>query len=118
MTMPYVHGYEPTEARRLQDQAATLVELLHSDTAYPEGKTVVEAGCGIGAQTVTLGRNSPKAPIRSVDKSEASLAAVELGRYASFADGERLWHDWGLHGDSNNVHGEGRTQQPDSRAAR
>ena len=84
MTMPYVHGYEPTEARRLQDQAATLVELLHSDTAYPEGNTVLEAGCGIGAQTVTLGRNSPKALITSVDKSEASLAAVSASAAAPF----------------------------------
>ena len=32
----------------------TLVELLHSDTAYPAGSQVLEAGCGVGAQTITL----------------------------------------------------------------
>ena len=74
MSQPYVHGYDPREARRLQDQASSLVELLHSDTAYPEGSTVLEAGCGVGAQTVTLARNSPKARITSIDISEASLA--------------------------------------------
>jgi hypothetical protein len=30
----YVHDYQPREAERLQDQAATLADLLHNDTAY------------------------------------------------------------------------------------
>ena len=74
MSDAYVHGYESRESRRLQDQASSLVELLHWDTAYPEGSRVLEAGCGIGAQTVTLARNSPNALITSIDVSEASLA--------------------------------------------
>ena len=74
MNGAYVHGYESRENRRLQDQASTLVELLHWDTAYSEGSRVLEAGCGVGAQTVTLASNSPKALITSIDVSEASLA--------------------------------------------
>ena len=74
MTRAYVHGYDPRESVRLQDQAMTLVELLHSDTAYPAGSAVLEAGCGVGAQTVTLAANSPGARITSVDISESSLA--------------------------------------------
>jgi ubiquinone/menaquinone biosynthesis C-methylase UbiE len=73
MNRAYVHGYNHRENIRLQDQAYTLVELLHSDTAYPAGSRVLEAGCGVGAQTVTLARNSPNALITSVDISEASL---------------------------------------------
>ena len=74
MTRPYVHGYDPRESRRLQDQASTLVKLLHSDTNYSEGSSVLEAGCGVGAQTVTLASNSPQASITSIDVSEASVA--------------------------------------------
>lgn len=74
MNGAYVHGYESRENRRLHDQASTLVELLHWDTAYSEGSRVLEAGCGVGAQTVTLASNSPKALITSIDVSEASLA--------------------------------------------
>src|SRR5450756_157925 len=74
MTSAYVHGYDPRENLRLQDQASTLVELLHSDTTYPEGSRVLEAGCGVGAQTITLASNSPKALITSIDVSEASVA--------------------------------------------
>ena len=73
MTSAYVHGYDSRENLRLQDQASTLVELLHSDTTYPEGSSVLEAGCGVGAQTITLSSNSPKALITSVDVSEASI---------------------------------------------
>jgi SAM-dependent methyltransferase len=74
MTRAYVHGYDRRESTRLQDQASTLVDLLHWDTAYPDGSAVLEAGCGTGAQTITLARNSPGARIVSVDISAASLA--------------------------------------------
>jgi SAM-dependent methyltransferase len=68
----YVHGYHPRENERLQDQAGTLVDLLHSDTAY-EG-SVLEVGCGVGAQTLTLAERSPRARITSIDVSADSVA--------------------------------------------
>lgn len=77
MNNAYVHGYDSRESRRLQDQASTLVELLHSDTSYPAGSRVLEAGCGVGAQTVTLAQNSPRALITSVDVSDTSVAEAE-----------------------------------------
>ena len=73
MNKAYVHGYDDRENIRLEDQASTLVELLHSDTSYPAGSRVLEAGCGVGAQTVTLARNSPGALITSVDISGTSV---------------------------------------------
>jgi len=73
MSDAYVHGYHPRESERLQDQAGTLVELLHSDTLYPADSMVLEAGCGVGAQTVTLARNSPGARITSIDISADSV---------------------------------------------
>ncbi|MDE2364453.1 MAG: methyltransferase domain-containing protein [Hyphomicrobiales bacterium] len=74
MTRAYVHGYDASEQQRLQDQAASLVDLLHSDTTYEAGALVLEAGCGVGAQTVTLAANSPHARIVSIDVSQPSLA--------------------------------------------
>ncbi len=73
----YVHGYSPRESKRLKDQAETLVELLHHDTIYPPHSRVLEAGCGIGAQTVTLSQNNPQAEITSIDISETSLAIAK-----------------------------------------
>ena len=93
----YVHGYDRREGDRLLDQAGALVDLLHSDTAYPPGSIVLEAGCGVGAQTIHLARNSPGARITSVDVSAdsvkeaksrvdaAGLTNVEFGQADIFA---------------------------------
>lgn len=77
MSEVYVHGYHPRENERLQDQAGALADLLHSDTSYPPGSAVLEAGCGVGAQTVTLAQRSPGARFMSVDLSTASLAEAK-----------------------------------------
>ena len=73
----YVHGYSARESERLADQAQTLTGLLHDDIRYPAGTRVLEAGCGIGAQTVILARNSPGALITSLDISEDSIKRAE-----------------------------------------
>ncbi|MBN2441588.1 MAG: hypothetical protein JXJ04_09575 [Spirochaetales bacterium] len=80
MKEQYVHGYNQKENIRLQDQASTLVELLHSDTIYPDGSKILEAGCGVGAQTITLARNNPNTAITSIDISPV------LHHYASLSE--------------------------------
>ena len=70
----YVHGYSVRESLRLQAQASTLEGLLHADTSFPAGSLVLEAGCGIAAQTVPLAKNSPEAQILAVDISATSLS--------------------------------------------
>jgi SAM-dependent methyltransferase len=75
--MDYVHGYSAEEGTRLTDQATTLTELLHADTRYPAGRLVLEAGCGVGAQTVILAANSPQAAFTSIDISGESLAEAQ-----------------------------------------
>jgi ubiquinone/menaquinone biosynthesis C-methylase UbiE len=77
--MSYVHGYSDREALRLNDQASTLRDLLHGDTHFPEGSTVLEAGCGVGAQTAILVANSPGARITSIDISRESLLQAAAG---------------------------------------
>jgi ubiquinone/menaquinone biosynthesis C-methylase UbiE len=84
----YVHGYDPRENSRLRDQAATLEELLHHDTCYPAGSRVLEAGCGVEAQTLILARNSPGAIITSIDISEKSIA--EAGKRLRAAGYENI----------------------------
>lgn len=72
-----MHGYTRREGERLVDQATALTEYLHSGTSFPAGGRVLEAGCGVGAQTVTLARNSPLAQITSIDISGESLAIAQ-----------------------------------------
>lgn len=84
-SLSYVHGYERRETERLRDQASALADLLHHDTSYPAGSRVLEAGCGVGAQTVELLRRSPGIRLlsvdidpRSLDAARASVAAADL----------------------------------------
>jgi ubiquinone/menaquinone biosynthesis C-methylase UbiE len=92
----YVHGYSEREGVRLLDQASTLADLLHDGTRYPAGSRVLEAGCGVGAQTVTLARNSPGARFTAIDLSAASLDAARARvraaslRNVSFAQADVL----------------------------
>ncbi|MEU9980290.1 methyltransferase domain-containing protein [Streptomyces sp. NPDC050856] len=88
----YVHGYSAYESQRLGDQADTLAGLLHADTAYPPGSRVLEVGCGVGAQTVHLARNSPGARLVAVDVSAASLELARA-RVAEHVPEARVeWH--------------------------
>ncbi len=82
MSKKYVHGYTERESVRLADQASTLTQILHWDTIYPAGSLVLEPGCGVGAQTVILAKNSPGAKFISVDKSEESLCIART-RFSS-----------------------------------
>ena len=86
MSIDYVHGYDAYEATRLTDQASTLDELLHDGTHFDVGSRVLEAGCGIGAQTRALLRNSPDARFTCVDISAASLAVAKERFAATGAD--------------------------------
>ncbi|MEV0226369.1 L-histidine N(alpha)-methyltransferase [Streptomyces sp. NPDC050704] len=88
----YVHGYSAHETRRLGDQADTLAELLHADTAYPAGSRVLEAGCGVGAQTVHLIGASPGAHFTAVDISATSLARARARVTAEFPAARVTWH--------------------------
>ena len=77
MNKKYVHGYAARESERLFDQATTLAKILHSDTVYPAGSNVLEAGCGVGAQTIILASNSPNAKFTAIDVSNESLRAAK-----------------------------------------
>lgn len=93
----YVHGYSTTEAQRLGDQADTLAELLHAGTAYPAGSRVLEAGCGVGAQTLHLLAGSPGVRLTAADISADSLAQARA-RVAAHAPGAQVtWHHGDLH---------------------
>jgi ubiquinone/menaquinone biosynthesis C-methylase UbiE len=83
----YVHGYSQVESGRLRDQANVLADLLHHDTRYPPGSRVLEAGCGIGAQTVILAGQSPRARITSVDLAARSLARARAAVEAAGLSG-------------------------------
>jgi ubiquinone/menaquinone biosynthesis C-methylase UbiE len=69
----YVHGYSDREASRLNDQAKTLDNIIHDDTIFEKNSFVLEAGCGVGAQTKIIATKNPDSKFVSVDLSEESI---------------------------------------------
>lgn len=74
--MAYVHGYTVRETQRLYEQAEILEDILHAGTGYRPGDAVLEAGCGVGAQTRLLVKRSHETVFTCIDISENSLAAA------------------------------------------
>ena len=73
MSVKYVHGYTEREARRLEDQANTVTELLHHDSFWSPGDLILEAGCGVGSQTKIVAAQNPESKFISIDISNESL---------------------------------------------
>jgi SAM-dependent methyltransferase len=73
----YVHGYSEREALRLKDQAATLDDIIHYDSLFPKDSLVLEAGCGVGAQTKIIATKNPDSNFISVDLSEDSVSEAK-----------------------------------------
>lgn len=69
----YVHGYSGRETLRLNDQADTLDDIIHNDTVFYKRSSVLEAGCGVGAQTKIIATKNPDSNFISVDLSEDSI---------------------------------------------
>lgn len=73
MKHQYVHGYSLSENQRLADQAMTLTGIIHHDSNFAPGAQVLEAGCGVGAQTVIVAAQNPDTFFTSIDISPASV---------------------------------------------
>jgi ubiquinone/menaquinone biosynthesis C-methylase UbiE len=73
----YVHGYSEREAKRLKDQANALDNLLHHDSTWNDGSLILEAGCGVGAQTKIIAPTNPGSKFISIDISRESVAQAE-----------------------------------------
>jgi len=73
----YVHGYSEREAQRLNDQANTIADLLHYDSVWPAGSMILEAGCGVGAQTQIIAPKNAQSQFVSIDISHESIAEAK-----------------------------------------
>ena len=77
------------ETGRLRNSAQALSGLLHENVRYPEGALVLEAPCGVGAQTGVLMANSPGARFVCMDISPVSVrAAAERSKAMGFVAGD------------------------------
>lgn len=73
----YIHGYSEMETQRLYDQANSIATFLHWDSKWEANSTILEAGCGVGAQTKIIAAQNPNCKFINVDISKKSLAVAQ-----------------------------------------
>jgi ubiquinone/menaquinone biosynthesis C-methylase UbiE len=84
----YLHGFTAGEQNRLVRQARFLEHRIHDRLPYRRSKSLVEIGCGVGAQTEILLRHFPDLHVTGVDRAKSNLdAARSRLSKLSWADG-------------------------------
>jgi SAM-dependent methyltransferase len=69
----YIHGFDPTEQKRLIHQAEFLEPYVYAGVDLDFKERLLEVGCGVGAQSKILLRRFPKIKIDALDISKAQL---------------------------------------------
>lgn len=88
----YIHSYTPAEQVRLLDQAEYLAPFHHPGLDFTGCRTVLEIGCGVGAQMALLLEAWPEARITGVDISPVQLATARQVLAGPLAAGRAELH--------------------------
>jgi len=72
----YLHGFTSGEQERLVRQARFLEHRVHDRLPFRRSKSLIEVGCGVGAQTEILLRHFPDLHVTGVDLAETNLKAA------------------------------------------
>ena len=91
--MSYIHSYSETERLRLLEQAEFLEKYLYPTISFGPGDSILEVGCGVGAQIRCMLRRFNPSKITGVDREssqvETALAnlpdEVQMGTVELFA---------------------------------
>ncbi|HVY68819.1 MAG TPA: class I SAM-dependent methyltransferase [Verrucomicrobiae bacterium] len=70
----YIHGYDPEEQGRLYRQARFLEPVVYETIDLTGIRSLLEVGCGVGAQTEILLGRTPGLRITGVDLAAAQVA--------------------------------------------
>jgi ubiquinone/menaquinone biosynthesis C-methylase UbiE len=77
MSAEYLHGFSEKEQKRLLHQAKFLENFVYSGLELPKKGTLLEVGCGVGAQTKIILKRCPQLKIDSVDLSSEQLSLAK-----------------------------------------
>lgn len=82
----YIHGFSEAEQKRLIEQNEVLAPYIYAKSDYSAVKHLVEIGCGVGAQMMTLLNRYPHLNITGLESSPKQLARakINLDHFPSF----------------------------------
>jgi ubiquinone/menaquinone biosynthesis C-methylase UbiE len=69
----YLHGYSDAEQDRLVSQSRFLEPWVYRDLAFAKARTLLEIGCGVGAQLAILRRRFPTLHLTGVDRAASQI---------------------------------------------
>ncbi|MGR9054087.1 MAG: methyltransferase domain-containing protein [Gammaproteobacteria bacterium] len=72
----YIHGFSATERARLIEQASILAPAIFNGMDLADCASVLEIGCGVGAQTKHLLQRWPHSTIHAFDRNRRHLSAA------------------------------------------
>ncbi|QGX40965.1 class I SAM-dependent methyltransferase [Permianibacter aggregans] len=88
-TSTYLHGYTPHEQQRLRQQAAMTEALIYQSVELRSVESLLEIGCGVGAQSEILLRRFPQLRLHGVDINEAQILQANANLAESTIDPAR-----------------------------
>lgn len=74
---PYIHGFSEKEQQRLREQSRFSEYEVYKNIDLSQVSTLLEVGCGVGAQSEILLRRFPDLHLTGIDFSKVQLAAAE-----------------------------------------
>ncbi len=74
----YIHGFTKTEQDRLFQQARVHEDIIFSNIDYKKCESIIEVGCGVGAQTKILLERFPHLKIQCIDASEEQIGRAKM----------------------------------------
>ncbi len=87
----YLHGYQSTEQERLCKQAKFLRHTVHPEIVVNAGESVLEIGCGVGAQLKILSEQR-SAQLVGIDRSPQQLERARIVLAPEIASGQVQLH--------------------------
>lgn len=73
---PYLHGFSEQEQKRLRKQAEFAEQVVYRDIDFSEANSILEVGCGVGAQSEILLRRFPKIHLTGIDLNTRQIEAA------------------------------------------
>ena len=72
----YLHGFSPEEQARLRRQARITEHRIHEGLPFRRVRTMLEVGCGVGAQTEILLRRWPDMKVIGIDAATSRMKVM------------------------------------------
>lgn len=73
----YLHGFDAVEQQRLVSQSAVLEEKIFEKIDFNSPKSILEIGCGVGAQTEILLNRFPDCQVTGVEINETQIRTAQ-----------------------------------------